>query len=318
MDHSGKRGISRRQFVALTSAAMPLGGAALAFASGGGDAVAPQRHGRGYRIDTRISSQNQDSRVRTLVLHYTAEDLASSLASLTQTQYQVSSHYLVPDGSLAAHVYQLVPDEARAWHAGVSAWRGDTMLNASSIGVEIVNLGYPAEDETLPLMQRHWYAFEDAQIEVVGRLARDLVDRYALPPYQVVGHTDVAPGRKVDPGPLFPWQRLYERYGVGAWPDQATVDALRSSQPYDGDIGALQAKLARYGYGLTASGVLDQATVDAVSAFQMHFRPARYDGVPDLDTVAILDALLAKYFPPAAAAAALAGPAAGERNEKGD
>lgn len=276
----------------------------------------------GYTVDDGINSQNQDLRIRTLVLHYTAEDLNSSLRSLTQSQYQVSAHYLVPQGNQASHVYQLVPDQHRAWHAGVSQWRGVNNINFSSIGMEMVNLGFPAADGNLPAMQRHWYPYDDAQIQVVGQLAQNLVQRYQLKPYQVVGHSDIAPGRKSDPGPLFPWQQLYQEYGVGAWPDPSTVQSFMQNRPYDGNVAGLQAKLSRYGYQLSQSGQLDQATANVIQAFQMHFRPASYDGRPDVETVAILDALLAKYFPATHSNAKQATrsmrPPAADDHEKGD
>lgn len=274
-----------------------------------------------YVIDSSISSLNQDLRIRTLVLHYTAEDLDDSLAHLTLPEYQVSAHYLVPDGALASHVYGLVPEDARAWHAGISQWRGVNNLNFSSVGIEIVNLGFPAGEESLPLMQRHWYPYDDAQIDVVGQLARDVVKRYHLLPYQVVGHSDIAPGRKTDPGPKFPWKELAERYGVGAWPDQWMVYWQYFVHPFNGDIGSLQEKLGRYGYNVPRSGLLDAATTNVVQAFQMHFRPELYDGRPDRETVAILDALLWKYFPSSSVSTKMmAVPLStdADRNEKGD
>ncbi|WP_323119943.1 N-acetylmuramoyl-L-alanine amidase [Burkholderia alba] len=301
----------RRNFLARSSV-LPVGVLALPLvACGGADGVistaqaqesAPSSDaasGTRYVIDTSIQSPNQDSRVRTLVLHYTAQALADSLASLTDPQKQVSAHYLVPDaadGQGRFRVYQLVPEARRAWHAGISYWQGDRMLNASSVGIEIVNLGFPAADETLPVMNRRWYPYSDAQLAVFGPIAADVVKRHQILPHKVVGHSDVAPGRKFDPGPLFPWRKLYEQYQVGAWPEAGAVEFYRTSRPYGGDVAALQSKLLAYGYDTPQTGVLDAQTVNVVSAFQMHFRPTRYDGVPDVETVALLDALLEKYF----------------------
>ncbi len=251
-----------------------------------------------YTIDTSIPSPNQNSRAQVLVLHYTAAPLARSVALLTDSQRPVSAHYLVPDaadGGERFRVFELVPESRRAWHAGVSAWRGRSLLNTRSIGIEIVNAGFPEDDEDAPLMQRRWFPFPDAQISVVGRLAADIVARHAIPPQNVVGHSDVAPGRKFDPGALFPWQALHERYGLGAWPEAATVRRHRIDQPFRGDIAELQEKLRSYGYDAPTSGAFNARTQHVVSAFQMHFRPARYDGVPDIETVAILDALLERY-----------------------
>ncbi len=252
-----------------------------------------------YRVDDSLVSANQDSRIRSLVLHYTALDLEASKRALTVKESGVSAHYLVPDvagDDGLFHVYRLVADERRAWHAGVSAWQGDRLLNPSSIGIEIVNLGFPSEDNALPPMQRRWYPFPEAQIAVVGELVRDLATRHDIAARKIVGHGDVAPGRKTDPGPLFPWERLYRTYGVGSWFEDSAVAWYVAHAPYDGDVGKLQGKLLRYGYDTPATGSLDAATRDVLIAFQMHFRPACYDGVPDVETVARLDALLEKYF----------------------
>lgn len=287
----------RRDFLARTSIwsagalALPLAGCESGIAQEARDAT--------YTIDTSIQSPNQDSRVRTLVLHYTGGSLAESIAWLTDSLRQVSSHYLVPDaadGGGQFRVYALVPESRRAWHAGLSYWQGERMLNAGTIGIEVVNSGFPAQDGSAPLMNRRWYPYPDPQIAVVGRLAADIVARHGILPQKVVGHADVAPSRKVDPGPLFPWQKLYEQYRVGAWPEAEAIGYYRSQQPFRGDIAGLQAKLLAYGYDAPQTGVLDAQTINVVVAFQMHFRPARYDGLPDVETVAILDALLEKYF----------------------
>lgn len=258
------------------------------------------RRGDGaYTVDTAIRSPNQDSRVHALILHYTAEPLVSSLHVLTDPAKAVSAHYLVPDTADAGgrfRIFRLVPESSNAWHAGTSSWQGARMLNSGSIGIEITNLGYPPEDDAKPLEKRRWYPYPDEQLAVVARLAADIVARHRIPPYRVLGHADIAPGRKFDPGPLFPWKRLYEQYGVGAWPDAMSVERYRREQPYRGDVAKLQAKLLAYGYDTPQTGVLDRKTTDVIAAFQMHFRPARYDGVPDVETVAILDALNEKYL----------------------
>ncbi|RBB32373.1 N-acetylmuramoyl-L-alanine amidase [Burkholderia reimsis] len=287
----------RRDFLARTSM-WSIGTLALPLA-GCGNSIAQNVQESAYTIDTSIQSPNQDSRVRTLVLHYTAETLADSIASLTDPKKQVSSHYLVPDTANSDgrfRIYGLVPESRRAWHAGVSYWQGERMLNASTVGIEVVNLGFPAQDENAPLMNRRWYPYPDAQIAVVGQLAADVIARHEILPQKVVGHSDIAPGRKWDPGPLFPWQKLSTQYGIGAWPEAEAISYYSSHQPFRGDIGALQAKLFAYGYDIPRTGALDAQTGNVVAAFQIHFRSAKYDGVPDVETVAILDALLEKYF----------------------
>lgn len=253
----------------------------------------------GYRLERRIRAVNQDSRIAFLVLHYTDSGNERSLAVLSQPGHQVSVHYLVPEREPGAAgpypVYQLVPEEQRAWHAGISAWQGSRMLNASSIGIEIVNRGVDERDAALPLQQRRWQAYPPAQLQAVGALARDIIERHAIAPDRVLGHSDVAPGRKLDPGPAFPWEWLYRHHGLGAWPDTARVVHFRRHHPWDGDLLAVQHKLARYGYAIDPSGRADAQTRAVLTAFQLHFRPRRYDGEADVETVAILDALLEKY-----------------------
>ncbi|HEV7776322.1 MAG TPA: N-acetylmuramoyl-L-alanine amidase [Luteibacter sp.] len=272
--------------------------AALAFCSMTACATGPAVTGEGLLIDTSIVSPNQDARETFLVMHYTALSLERSLEVLTSPAAQVSAHYLVPEHAEVQgfhRIYQLVPESRRAWHAGVSFWQGSRLLNPSSIGIEIVNLGFPAEQEQVPPMQRQWYPYPPAQIEAVGKLARDIVRRHGIRPVRVIGHTDIAAGRKSDPGPLFPWERLYREYGVGAWYDEDTVAYYREHAPWQGDLAELQARLATYGYDVPVDGLASDTTTHAISAFQMHFHPQRYDGVADVETVARLDALLEKY-----------------------
>ncbi|MHC1481381.1 N-acetylmuramoyl-L-alanine amidase [Frateuria aurantia] len=254
--------------------------------------------GQVLQIDDSVQSPNQDSRVRFLVLHYTAGDLPRSMQLLTSPQAQVSAHYLVPDHSAVEggwRVFRLLPESQRAWHAGNSVWQGSAQLNAASIGIEIVNMGYPGAEAQWPLMQRHWATFPLRQMQAVGTLAREIVLRYQISPDRVIGHGDIAPGRKVDPGPAFPWEWLYRNYAVGAWPDAARVAWYRLHHPWQGNVAFLQQALADYGYPVPHNGQLDPATREVVAAFQMHFRPARYDGMPDVETVARLEALLEQY-----------------------
>ncbi|MGY6039871.1 N-acetylmuramoyl-L-alanine amidase [Aeromonas sp. AE23HZ002T15] len=251
-----------------------------------------------YRLDTRHVSASQNGRIAFLILHYTDEDDAHSLRLLTEPRYKVSAHYLVPRDTdqHPLPVYQLVPDSQRAWHAGRSRWHQYAGLNASSLGIEIVNLGYDEQEAELPTHLRHWQPFTRAQIAAIGALARDLVRRYDIPPTQVLAHSDIAPERKQDPGPLFPWRELALDYGVGAWPDEARVAALRQSLPV-WDALLWQQQLARYGYGITPSGDWDEQSRAVLRAFQLHFRPGLVTGEPDEESQAILMALLERYYP---------------------
>ena len=252
-----------------------------------------------YQLSTRHVSANQNERIAFLILHYTDEDDARSLRLLTASDYKVSAHYLIPRDTeqRPLPVYQLVPDSQRAWHAGRSRWHQYAGLNASSLGIEIVNLGYPTEDESLPAHLRRWQPYTRAQIAALGALARDLVDRYRIPPTQVLAHSDIAPERKQDPGPHFPWRELALHHGVGAWPDEARVAELRQAPLPLWDAQQWQQQLARYGYGVAPSGAWDEQSRAVLRAFQLHFRPALITGEPDAECQAILMALLERYFP---------------------
>ncbi|WP_282629028.1 N-acetylmuramoyl-L-alanine amidase [Empedobacter sedimenti] len=243
-----------------------------------------------YKVTTDYyPSVSQDERVRFLVLHYTAINTELSLKVLTQKD--VSSHYLINDYD-DKQINLLVDETKRAWHAGISKWKGLDNLNFSSIGIEIVNLGNSGGV---------YQPYPDYQIKKVGELARDIVNRYNIQPFNVVGHADIAPGRKPDPGPLFPWKKLYTDYGVGAWYEETDKYLLMQQYPWDTMssvfITDVQNDLKKYGYDVPSNGMIDAQTKNAIIAFQMHFRPEKYDGVVDSETWAILKALNKKYNP---------------------
>ncbi|WP_342642430.1 N-acetylmuramoyl-L-alanine amidase [Rhodoligotrophos ferricapiens] len=215
--------------------------------------------------------------VKILLLHYTGMDSAeAACARLCDGHAKVSSHYLVDEAGM---ITRLVPEDKRAWHAGVSSWRGETDINSLSIGIEIHNpgheLGYPP--------------FPDAQMKAVIALCQDILSRHQIAPAGVLAHSDVAPGRKIDPGEKFDWARLHAA-GIGHWvaPEPITAGpSLRLGDKGDGVL-ALQRALAAYGYGLDQTGCFDQRTMDVVAAFQRHFRPERVDGVADVSTIETL------------------------------
>ncbi|MEZ2219100.1 N-acetylmuramoyl-L-alanine amidase [Rhizobium sp. RCC_161_2] len=216
-----------------------------------------------------------------ILLHYTGMGTAEgALDWLCRAESQVSSHYFVfEDG----RVIQLVPEERRAWHAGKSLWRGEADINSASIGIEIANAGHPGG---LP-------DFPDAQVEAVIELCRDCGQRWAIAPERVLGHSDVAPVRKVDPGEKFPWARLAAA-GVGHWVEPAPITGGRFFQK--GDVGqpieALQSMLSLYGYGTEITGEFSAKLEGEVQAFQRHFRPERVDGIADFSTIDTLHRLL--------------------------
>ncbi|MEN5245888.1 N-acetylmuramoyl-L-alanine amidase [Pseudomonas atacamensis] len=235
----------------------------------------------GPRYDTSHPSANYDSRIQFVVVHYTSASLERSLQLLTHGD--VSSHYLIGDDKNAT-VYKLMDENQRAWHAGESQWQGRTWLNSSSIGIEIVNPGY--KDTSTG---RLWYPYSEAQIESLITLLKDISKRNGISPRHIIGHSDIAPLRKLDPGPLFPWKRLAAE-GLGLWPNEQAVarqQAVFNSNPLP-EIGWFQAQLARLGYDTPQTGELDVATRHVLAAFQMHYRPARFDGTPDAQTAALL------------------------------
>ena len=218
-----------------------------------------------------------------ILLHYTG--MRSALAALARlrdpNEPRVSSHYFIDEDGT---IIQLVPEARRAWHAGLSLWAGEHDINSRSVGIEVVN---PGHDFGYPDFPPH-------QIAAVIALCRDIVGRHKIPAERVLAHSDVAPGRKQDPGEKFPWRQLHEA-GVGHWVEPAPI----AESPFlsVGDCGEtvslLQMELAKYGYGICVSGNFDAATRDVVAAFQRHFRPARVDGVADSSTLTTLTDLLA-------------------------
>ena len=237
----------------------------------------------GPRVDTSFAAVSQDSRVRYLVLHYTFLDSATSLRVLTQQQ--VSSHYLIDDGE-DFRIYRLVDEDRRAYHAGLSSWKGNTGLNASSIGIEIVNLGWRDS-----VQGRVWPPYPQGQIDRLITLVKDIVRRHGITPDRVLAHSDIAPQRKQDPGPMFPWKQLAEA-GLVLWPDEKEVLLRRGRfERQLPDMTWFQKKLADHGFAIAPTGVLDDASRNVVSALQMKYRPARFDGIPDAQTAAILDVL---------------------------
>ena len=249
-----------------------------------------------YQVDVSRQAPSAFPRITALVIHYTAGDFDSSLATLTGPD--VSAHYLIPARPPVSRgkpvIWQLVPEEKLAWHAGVSYWRGYTHLNSTSVGIELENSGWRQVPAGLGVVKR-FAPFDAQQIAVLIPLAREIIERYHIAPQNVVAHADIAPQRKDDPGPQFPWQQL-ARQGIGAWPDASRVQFyLRGRAPGDlVDRPGLLTLLSRYGYQVTPQ-MTDAQQRRVIVAFQMHFRPARYDGVADAQTQAIAEALLDKY-----------------------
>ena len=215
-----------------------------------------------------------------IVLHYTGMPTGEgALARLRDPAAKVSSHYLVEEDG---RVFSLVAEERRAWHAGVSSWKGEKEINGISIGIEIVNPGH----------EFGYRAFPAAQIEAVIALLGDIRGRWDIEDGMIVGHSDVAPARKEDPGELFPWKRLAEA-GHGLWVEPPAAPGAPLGLGDEGTgVFALQAGLTRLGYDSAPTGQYDEATVTIMRAFQRHWRPERFDGVADGETRARLVHLL--------------------------
>ncbi len=246
----------------------------------------------GYQLDTRHQAQAAYPRIKVLVIHYTADDFDASLATLTDKH--VSSHYLIPARPPLhkgkPRIWQLVPEQDLAWHAGVSFWRGATRINDTSIGIELENRGWQKIAGS-----KRFTPFEPQQIAALVPLAKNIIYSYNILPQNVVAHSDIAPQRKDDPGPLFPWQALAQQ-GIGAWPDEKRVAFyLNGREPATPvDPAQLLDLLSRYGYEVKPEMTPAQKK-RVIVAFQMHFRPARWDGVADAQSLAIAEALLEKY-----------------------
>ncbi|MHA1189322.1 MAG: N-acetylmuramoyl-L-alanine amidase [Alphaproteobacteria bacterium] len=225
-----------------------------------------------------------------LILHYTGMDNADgALKWLCMTESQVSAHYLVfEDG----RTVQMVAEDRRAWHAGLASWAGERDINSRSIGIEIANCGHLAREEGDP--DAELPPFPAAQVEALTTLCHGILERNPIPPHRVLAHSDVAPGRKCDPGEHFPWDKLSEA-GIGhIVPPEPVAGGRFLSRGDTGEpVEALQAMLALYGYGLEITGTFDDATDRVVSAFQRHFRPARVDGIADASTITTLHRLIA-------------------------
>jgi N-acetylmuramoyl-L-alanine amidase len=263
---------------------------------------------------TRIPSVNQNSRVNIVVIHHTTANFEDSVAILTKASSRpVSSHYLIPEPSDPTYthrklrVFALVPESQRAWHAGHSYWAGKTGLNDQSIGIELVNQTYCHQnrfsgDETTdtgePTRLCFYPDFAESQIDILVELLHGILERHPdIKATNIIGHADIAPSRKIDPGPRFPWQRLYQ-VGIGAWFDDTTViryweQFVTTPLP----LQNVQRALRAYGYDVEATGETDTQTHDALRAFQMHFRPFAVTGDPSPASDAILFALIEKYFP---------------------
>ena len=256
----------------------------------------------------KLDSQAQNHRIQSLIFHFTAVDYKKSMWALKNSG-QVSSHYLIPEtfdesyGEQSLKIIQLVDEHNRAWHAGGSYWQGRGNLNDTSIGIEIVNSpschgdGFVKDGPEFGAQYSCRFPdFDLKQIELVIELTKAILARHPdIEPTRILGHSDVAPDRKGDPGPRFPWYLLYQ-HGIGAWYDDDSrelyQDLFELEQP---SISLIQRALRIYGYKIKVTGELDQQTQDVLFAFQNHFVPWELTSLPSIATTSALFALVEKY-----------------------
>ncbi len=215
------------------------------------------------RLSPNFNDRKDGHPIDMLVLHYTGMKSAEeALDRLCDPTAKVSAHYLIDE---RGGVTKIVAEKNRAWHAGVSSWRGKTDINSRSIGIELVNPGH----------EFGYRDFTDRQMATLEILAHDIVRRNPIEERNVVGHSDIAPQRKRDPGELFDWEAL-SRVGIGLH--------LPHSKPQKPNAKAAQEGLAKIGYEINISGQMDPETKMVIKAFQRHYRPHRVDGLLDPDT----------------------------------
>ena len=231
-------------------------------------------------ISPNFNDRPRGAAVKYLILHYTGMATgAEALARLCDPTSGVSTHYVIEEDG---QIFSLVPEEKRAWHAGVSSWEGDTDINGLSIGIELVNPGHDS-----PGYIGDYRPFPEAQITALIELCREIIARHPIEPCHILGHSDVAPDRKCDPGELLDWARL-SACGIGLWLSQKNASHISKID----NASQFQRKLADFGYNIDITGHQDQQTVAVIQAFQRHFRPTLINGIMDAECTLLLDNLL--------------------------
>ncbi|CAD8124929.1 unnamed protein product [Paramecium sonneborni] len=240
-----------------------------------------------------------------LILHYTVINFFKTLEVFTRdtdidavsstyviTQYE--SKFQIPSGK----IIQVAPEEKRAWHAGLSKWHNFINLNENSIGIELVNDGVDKQNQFVP--------FDDDQIKALAQLSKIIIQKHNISPVCILGHSDIAPNRKIDPGILFPWGRLYTNYGIGAWmtKEELTIEAIKNYNPEEllpdkVNISFLSRHLKKYGYDIQETNVVNKQFSSVLKAFKAHFScnqiPQKYNDEPDMMDMIWIWGLTAKY-----------------------
>ena len=250
-----------------------------------------------FKVDSdTYVSLGRNERIQFVVVHYTATNNEYSIKELISNR--VSAHFLVLDEDDNI-IYNLVPLDQRAWHAGASSFRGRTNLNDTSIGIEIVSDGIARDRRNDPNRYPPYDAYleyKPIQIEKVAQIIKYVAARYNIPARNIVAHSDIAPSRKKDPGAKFPWKELYEKYDIGAWYNESDKQAFMNEEKFNAtSISDIKEELRKYGYEINRTNEWDRDSRDVVYAFQLHFNPKNATGNMDLETFAILKALNKKY-----------------------
>ena len=250
-----------------------------------------------FKVDSdTYVSLGRNERIQFVVVHYTATNNEYSIKELISNR--VSAHFLVLDEDDNT-IYNLVPLDQRAWHAGASSFRGRTNLNDTSIGIEIVSDGIARDRRNDPNRYPPYDAYleyKPIQIEKVAQIIKYVAARYNIPARNIVAHSDIAPSRKKDPGAKFPWKELYEKYDIGAWYNESDKQAFMNEEKFNAtSISDIKEELRKYGYEINRTNEWDRDSRDVVYAFQLHFNPKNATGNMDLETFAILKALNKKY-----------------------
>ena len=250
-----------------------------------------------FKVDSdTYVSLGRNERIQFIVVHYTATNNEYSIKELISNR--VSAHFLVLDEDDNI-IYNLVPLDQRAWHAGASSFRGRTNLNDTSIGIEIVSDGIARDRRNDPNRYPPYDAYleyKPIQIEKVAQIIKYVAARYNIPAKNIVAHSDIAPSRKKDPGAKFPWKELYEKYDIGAWYNESDKQSFMNEEKFNAtSITDIKEELRKYGYEINRTNEWDRDSRDVVYAFQLHFNPKNATGDMDLETFAILKALNKKY-----------------------
>lgn len=252
-----------------------------------------------YEIDdTTYRAKGKNNRIKFIILHYTATTDKGGLKTLTKGQ--VSSHYLITTKD-SSPIYNLVDEHDRAWHAGVSSFHTRHNINDTSIGIEISNLGLydprlSYEEYGFFVPYSHYCPYSQGQLKKVAYLLQKLIKKYNIKPTNILGHSDVAPTRKMDPGPKFPWEALYKKYHIGAWYNSYDKYQFMDEKKYQKlSIRQIKREFKKYGYDINDTNTWDEASSRVIYNFQAHFNPKNASGIMDLETYAILMALNKKY-----------------------